>query len=121
MLFNCINNMKLAIGHFDNNLYIKYGSLFLVFALSIYEIINNKEKFNKFLGILTDKRWFRHFAILVSFSTSMFLLYDKNSHEREATKKALTAFIIAIFASIDLTIAPFWIVWVLTYSFDNWV
>lgn len=113
--------MKLAVEHFDDNLYVKYGSLFLVFALSIYEMVNNKEKFNKFKGIFTNKRWLKHFAILASFSTSMFLLYDKNSHEREATKKALTAFIIAIFASIDLTIAPFWIIWVLTYSFDNWV
>ena len=113
--------MKLLVEQFDDNLFIKYGSLFLVFAISIYEIINNKEKFNKFKAIFTGKRWLKHFAILVSFSVSMFLLYPRKSHEREATKKALTAFIIAIFASIDLTIAPFWIIWVLTYSFDNWV
>ena len=113
--------MKLVARHFDDNLYVKYGSLFLVFVLSIYEIINNKEKFKKFKEIFTGKRWLKHFAILVSFSASMFLFYPRKSHEREATKKALTAFIIAIFASIDLTIAPFWIIWVLTYSFDNWV
>lgn len=113
--------MKIVTTHFDDNVYIKYSSLILVFVLSIYEMVNNKEKFNKFKNIFTNKRWLKHFFVLVSFSTSMFLLYPKHSHEREATKKALTAFIIAIFASIDLTIAPFWIIWVLTYSFDNWV
>ena len=51
----------------------------------------------------------------------MFYYHPKHTHERESTKKALTAFIIAIFASIDLTIAPFWIIWVLSYSFENWV
>tara|TARA_B100000963_G_scaffold360066_1_gene389594 strand:+ start:756 stop:1097 length:342 start_codon:yes stop_codon:yes gene_type:complete len=113
--------MKLVVEQFDNNIFIKYGSLFLVFAISIYEILNNKEKFNTFKRNFTNKHWLKHFAIMVSFVISMFLFYPKKSHEREATKKAITAFIIAIFASIDLTIAPFWIIWVLTYSFDNWV
>ena len=100
---------------------VKYGSLGLVLFISIYEIVNNPEKFSNFKKLLTSKRWLGHLALLVLFSIGMFHYHPKHSHERESTKKALTAFIIAIFASIDLTIAPFWIIWVLSYSFENWV
>ena len=100
---------------------VKYGSLFSVFVISIYEIIDNPEKFSNFKKLVTSKRWFGHFLLLVLFSIAMFYYHPKHTHERESTKKALTAFIIAIFASIDLTIAPFWIIWVLSYSFENWV
>ena len=100
---------------------IKYGSLVSVLLISIYEIINNPEKFSNLKKLLTNKRWLGHFALLILFSIAMFYYHPKHTHERESTKKALTAFIIAIFASIDLTIAPFWIIWVLSYSFENWV
>jgi len=113
--------MKLLESYINENKIIKFGSLFLVFIISIYEILNNKEKFNKLKSILNNKRWMRHFLLLSVFVFGMFYAYPRRSHEREATKKALTAFIIAIFASIDLTIAPFWIIWVLSYSFDDWV
>ena len=108
-----MNNIKGTIA--------KYASLGLVLLISIYEIINNPEKFSNFRKLLTSKRWLGHLTLLVLFSISMFYYHPKHSHERESTKKALTAFIIAIFASIDLTIAPFWIIWVLSYSFENWV
>ena len=113
--------MKLLESNSTETSVIKYGSLILVFLMSIYEILNNREKWNKFKSIFTNRRWMKHFGFLITFVFSMFFLYPVRSHEREATKKALTAFIIAIFASIDLTIAPFWIIWVLSYSFDNWV
>ena len=107
--------------YYDSFNYSKYVSLGLVFTLSIYEILNNDEKFKKFKSIFGNKKWLKHFALLLTFCVGNFLLYSRHSHEREATKKAITAFIIAIFASVDLTIAPFWIIWVLTYSFDHWV
>jgi len=40
---------------------------------------------------------------------------------QEATKKAVLALIIAFFARIDLVIAPFWLVWLITYYLEDWV
>lgn len=99
----------------------KYGSLSVILLISIYEITNNPEKFSNFKKLLTNKRWLGHLTLLVLFSISMFYYHPKDSHESISTKRALTAFIIAIFASIDLTIAPFWIIWIFSYSFENWV
>jgi len=45
----------------------------------------------------------------------------KGSKEIIATKKAFIAFVIALFASLDLTIAPFWIIWVISYYFESWL
>ena len=113
--------MKLIESYITENKFIKFGSIFLVFIISIYEILNNKEKFNKLKSIFTNKRWLHHFVIMLVFITGIFYKYPVHSIERESTKKGLTALIIAIFASIDLTIAPFWIIWILSYSFDDWV
>ena len=40
---------------------------------------------------------------------------------QNATKKALLALLIAFFASIDLIIAPFWLIWVIAYYLEDWV
>ena len=34
-----INNMKQVVGHFNDNLYVKYGSLYLVFIISIMKYL----------------------------------------------------------------------------------
>ncbi|MHA2039532.1 MAG: hypothetical protein ACW98X_24185 [Promethearchaeota archaeon] len=40
---------------------------------------------------------------------------------KDAVKKGILAFIIAILAHLELTIAPFWIVFTLAVSFDGYV
>ena len=99
----------------------KYISLSIVLIISASVIFSNSEKYNKLKSLFSNKSWFYNFIFVVTFSIFSFFYYPLNSLEVEATKKAITAFIIAIFASIDLTIAPFWIIWVLSYSFDEWV
>jgi hypothetical protein len=99
----------------------KYISLSIVLIISASIVFSDSEKYNKLKNLFLNKSWFLNFIIILIFSISSFFYYPLNSLEIEATKKAITAFVIAIFASIDLTIAPFWIIWVLSYSFDEWV
>lgn len=99
----------------------KYISLSIVLIISASVVFSDSEKYNKFKNLFSNKSWLYNFIIILIFCISSFFYYPLNSLEIEATKKAITAFIIAIFASIDLTIAPFWIIWVLSYSFDEWV
>ena len=46
---------------------------------------------------------------------------DDSRRLKEALKKALLAFIIALFAEVGLTIAPFWLVFTLAYYMDGWI
>jgi hypothetical protein len=48
-------------------------------------------------------------------------ILDNVGKLQNATKKALLALIIAFFASIDLVIAPFWLIWVIAYYLEDWV
>jgi len=38
----------------------------------------------------------------------------------EATKKAVLAFMIAIFAKLELTIPVFWLIWLTAFYLDGW-
>jgi putative Mn2+ efflux pump MntP len=73
---------------------------------------------------------------LILISLWCYLIYSyvtKNKHSKDkktlenieklqnATKKALLALLIAFFASIDLVIAPFWLIWVIAYYLEDWV
>ena len=44
-----------------------------------------------------------------------------NNLIRESLKKALLGFMIAIFAELGLTIAPFWIIFTTSYYLSGWV
>ena len=46
---------------------------------------------------------------------------DDAKKTQEALKKAIIAFIIALFAELGLTIAPFWWVFVLAYYMEGWI
>ena len=73
---------------------------------------------------------------LILIFTWVYLIYnytEKNKHSKDekmrdnteklqiSSKKAILALLIAFFARFDLVIAPFWLIWVMTYYLDNWV
>ena len=71
--------------------------------------------------LFNNKAWVWHFFTILLFVMASFMIEKPDSHEIVATKKAALAFIIAVFAYLDFTIAPFWIIWILSYSFDSWI
>ena len=60
------------------------------------------------------------FILYITYNTQ----YDNSEESKKvktALKKAILAFIIAIFAEMGLTIAPFWLVFVLSYYLEGWI
>ena len=46
---------------------------------------------------------------------------QKVENIKSSTKKAVVALFIAFFARIDLVIAPFWLVWLISYYLEDWI
>ena len=78
------------------------------------ELLSKKKMDNKFTIN------YRFYYVYIMYSTA-----DDDSEEakktQEALKKAIIAFIIALFAELGLTIAPFWWVFVLAYYMEGWI
>ena len=80
--------------------------------------------------LITNPRWFSLFILSIIWSIYILVFKgkgmikdnDKKTLERhiEATKKAIVALIIAIFAYIDITIAVYWVVWIMAFYLSGW-
>ena len=78
------------------------------------------------MELLSKKKWVINLLLIIGFIA--YIIYstkDDDSEEakktQEALKKAIMAFIIALFAELGLTIAPFWWVFVLAYYMEGWI
>ena len=75
----------------------------------------------KFKQMFRNQSWSWNFLLILCFSIYI-LFHDKERENvKEATKKAIIAFIIAIFSELHLTIAPFWLVFLVSYFFEGWI
>ena len=102
---------------FDNALYI------IIAAVFINGYINRGEELMK---LFKNKYWFINFLIIIFFSIYIIKFgAGKNQADRQRLKdsirKGLLALIIGIFAHLHLTIAPFWIVFALSYYSEGFV
>jgi hypothetical protein len=108
-------------------------------GLSLYR------KKDEVMKLVTDKNWLLHMSIIALFSIFIFnreyvvRVYDKltvsyKTHphkqgqeeetktKQEAIKKSLFALMIAVFAYLDLTIAPFWLAYFVYINLgDEWI
>ena len=80
----------------------------------------------KGIEMVKDKRWLINFLVIVAFI--IYSIYETRNEEdehskktKEALKKAIIAFLIALLAELGLTIAPFWLIFVLAYYMDGWI
>ena len=95
--------------------------------------------------LFTNKLWLINFGILIAFSIYMYIetnniknkiknniknnIKNKNDNKikewnnmvRTSLKKAIFGFLIAIFAELKLTIAPFWLIFSAAYYLDDWI
>tara|TARA_Y100001970_G_C14248749_1_gene870209 strand:- start:3605 stop:3958 length:354 start_codon:yes stop_codon:yes gene_type:complete len=105
-------------------------SLSTLFFLVIgIPLITSKNKRNSLNELVKTSHWQILFAI--SFIWSIYILVfkgkgiinDKETLDKyiDSTKKAILAFIIAIFAYLDITIAVYWVIWIMSYFLSGWV
>jgi len=86
----------------------------------------SKKARSKLEELVTNKRWLINFIIIMVFvGYIVYVTKNDNSDDaektKEALKKALLAFMIALFAEFGLTIAPFWLVFTLAYYMEGWI
>ena len=86
----------------------------------------SKKARNNIMELLSEKSWIINVLLIIGFI--VYIIYstkdddsDDAKKTQEALKKAIIAFIIALFAELGLTIAPFWWVFVLAYYMEGWI
>ena len=98
-------------------------------------VIYNSGKTHKVIELFKKKTWVMGFIFVIIFSAYILSIkgkvdiFGKEVFSKEedvvktktSVKKGIIAFIIALYAEIGLTIAPFWTVFVASYFLDNWI
>lgn len=92
----------------------------LVFSIITLSIIAyRKETQNKIMRYIKNPYFIIHFIIIVVFSAITLSLDDNKNEEikqrRTAIKHGLLSLIICILASLNLELAPFWLVFITSY------
>ena len=87
--------------------------------LSLITIFNKKETTYKLYNLVNNQNFL--ISLCVSIALLIYIykipLKDKKNKKKikDVTNSAIVAFIIAILAYLDLTIAPFWVIWITSY------
>ena len=122
---NIITSIARAIfKHNDSG--ILYASITFI-LITINAIIRQKKGKILVEFIKNPKTFFSFFLIIIwcflvyVYSTLKNVSKENVEKVKNATKKALLAFIIAFFAKLDLVIAPFWLVWIIAYYLEGWI
>ena len=89
---------------------------FIMFlATALHHTVYSKHKFLQFKELVFDKFWYYNFVIIIIFILYIIIYKKQDMLLYTALVKAIVAFIIAIYAEIGLTIAPFWTIFVVAY------
>lgn len=85
----------------------------IIFAgIVFYTLFNNEEKLEKIRNLFNNKTFLISLIFIVAWCFYWLKINTVNvSRYKKATKQAIIGLIIALFAYLDLTIAPFWFVW----------
>ena len=94
--------------------------------ITILVVIFRKEHFSSAYKIFTNKFFLFNAAVIILFSTVVLLQRkeedDQTDTETErlqmSVKHGLLAAMIAIFAALDLKLAPFWLIFITSYYLD---
>ena len=107
-------------------------SVFIFILLTIRAIIQLK-KTKLIIDFFKEPKTIGQLSLIVAW---VYLIYNYSSQNKDskdkkilknveklknASKKAILAFLIAFFTRIDLVIAPFWLIWMMAYYLEDWV
>jgi len=89
-------------------------------------VLFREEHLKAFYKIFTNKFFLMNFGIVILFSTIILLQPDmdddqtntENQRLKMAVKHGIIAAMIAIFAALDLKLAPFWLIFMTSYYLD---
>ena len=110
----------------QNILSPKNVSLLFVIIVTIRAALKSKKASKSLKELLSNKSWLIQVFIIILFTIWISYTHKDSDKEEsknyiESIKRALVGFIIAIFAELGLTIAPFWFIFVLSYYFNGWI
>ena len=99
-----------------NNLEFLFSIIFFCIIIT-FSLIKQKKKVERLFELINNKHlWISIFLIIVWCVYWLFISKNKNViRYKNATKQAILGIIIAIFAYLDLIIAPFWFVWITAF------
>jgi hypothetical protein len=86
--------------------------------ITLFIIYKNSDKRKKVLNLLKQKIFLLSSIISLVFSGYIYSLSDDSDDTKKlkhANEQALIAFLIAIFAYLDLKVTPFWLIFLLSY------
>ena len=91
--------------------------------VTAFMIIKDKERFGKFFTLLKNKQFMITLLGIITFSAWQLNANDDDDPEtdrrKRATREAILGLIIAILAYLDLKLAPFFIIWIVSYYLDK--
>ena len=101
-------------------------ALISIFLLTLRAIYKSNKAVKTIKQLFSNKRWVINFITVLSFIVYIvYVTSNDNSEESQklktSLKKAILALLIAIFAELGLTIAPFWLVFVSAYYLEGWI
>tara|TARA_B100000902_G_scaffold353305_1_gene364640 strand:- start:1127 stop:1456 length:330 start_codon:yes stop_codon:yes gene_type:complete len=99
--------------------------LFGVIAIIPLIILSDGEKRKRALDMMSNSMWVTQFLLMIVFMLYVLLIHNPEDSEdkeqklrmRKAVYQGSIAFIIAICAAFDLTVAPFWLVFLSSFFF----
>lgn len=94
--------------------------IIFVILMSIIILFINK-KYIEFFEMFKKPGWTINFIIIIFFMIFIKLFRNDDINLIEASKKSILVMIIAIFGHLDMTIAPFWIVFFLAYFANGFI
>lgn len=93
-----------------------------VAVITIIKVLQEKEKRDKIIRLITSKSWVINLVIIMVFCYYGLKVLQDDSEEtnrlKGAIRTAILGMIIAIVSYVELTLAPFWILFVASYYLD---
>ena len=112
--------------HIDQNVSTRPDammSLLGFIVITAFMIIKDKERFGRFFTLLKNKQFMITLLGIITFSIWQLNANDDDDPEtdrrKRATREAILGLIIAILAYLDLKLAPFFIIWIVSYYLDK--
>lgn len=100
--------------------------IILITLITIATGFRLKKTRNKLFKLIMKPQWFINIIVIIGFTGYIIYTAHEQKTDREkniirSLKKAVIALVIAIFAHLGLAIAPFWLVFVLSYYMEGWI
>ena len=98
-------------------------SLLGFIVITAFMIIKDKERFGRFFTLLKNKQFMITLLGIITFSVWQLNANEDDDPEtdrrKRATREAILGLIIAILAYLGLKLAPFFIIWIVSYYLDK--